>query len=76
MSYDSLITALENISVKALMLKTVKQRLLAEESKRSDRMGSSCEDRRSIAFVGRGKINAAVRSKSDSFMITKMPVDL
>lgn len=50
-TYDALVTALENLAEKDLTLEVVKQRLLAEESKRIDRQDDSNEDI-GAAFIG------------------------
>lgn len=53
-SFDPLVTALENVAEEGLNLDLVKQRLLAEERKRSDRQGDSVEDK-SAAFTSDSK---------------------
>lgn len=50
-SFDPLVTALENMNEDELTLEKVKQRLLAEEMKRSDRREDPVDDK-GAAFVG------------------------
>ena len=55
-SLDPLVTTLENVPENDLTLELVKQRLLAEESKRSDRQEDTMADK-SAAFSGNAKKN-------------------
>ena len=59
-SYDPLVTALENLDEKDISLDLCKQRLLAEEAKRINRMEESMEDT-IAAFVGQKKFNGKCR---------------